>query len=713
MNEQINFAEAFSKTNKDTLAQLMAGEGITVEHDNYRTASFDTEHRILYMPIFDNMPSSVSDLLISHEVGHALWTPVDWYKDETGEEYAEEHAGMQSYLNICEDVRIERMIRQKYPGLIRCYVDGYRWLYNNLFFGDMSNLDSMILIDRINIHFKLSGIVPVPFSPEEYKFVKRVDAATEYEEIREIAQEIYDREWAIATTSLDSDFIKFKQQSKSVDMDYDDQYGNFSGVGVGGTGVDRKEDEIDFTASELTQPVTTDQFLNSMKNHVVQADTVAYEITVPTCYKAKDLVLPFHEAFANGSITTLEKITQDKVIKEFNDQHDKVISYLIKEFEFFKAASVARRTRITSSGEIDPSKIGRYKVDENIFRNIEQVADGKNHSFVVLLDLSGSMNTVIGDAVVQCLVLAEFARRQKIPLRVLGFTDSHDFLNTHDNYGNQLTNFDRLDRVLYDLLDTRDSRAEYRDKFATLFLSTFRTNLYGYGGRLSPELEKQFEYTFNIPRLYLNGTPLFTALLCIPTVLREYREQTKVDVCNLIVVTDGAPAVMNIVTPNTYNRFPHANYAATGLNSCRQYVTIRDPKHAVSVSGRVGGFQTAIKLCLDFIKKTVDVDTSNVFIANEKFETCYRLVTLEHTMDAITEASKKFTKYKSVAITGGVYKSSIIINKNSLHTETEDYDISSKTTVSGISSVLKKYLKNTIHNKVILREFIKEITHNS
>ena len=60
---------------KGTLAKLLATENLTVEHRKITTAYFDTERRILALPIWKQVTGDVYDLLVGHEVGHALYTP--------------------------------------------------------------------------------------------------------------------------------------------------------------------------------------------------------------------------------------------------------------------------------------------------------------------------------------------------------------------------------------------------------------------------------------------------------------------------------------------------------------------------------------------------------------------------------------------------------------------------------------------------------------
>ena len=58
---------------KGTLAKLLATENIIVEHRRCETAQFDVDKRILTLPIWD-ASDRVYNMLVGHEVGHALYT---------------------------------------------------------------------------------------------------------------------------------------------------------------------------------------------------------------------------------------------------------------------------------------------------------------------------------------------------------------------------------------------------------------------------------------------------------------------------------------------------------------------------------------------------------------------------------------------------------------------------------------------------------------
>jgi hypothetical protein len=68
---------------KSQLAKLLATENITVQENAVATASFDVVNRILTIPIFKEEQKSkhVYDMLVGHEVSHALHTPAESWKD--------------------------------------------------------------------------------------------------------------------------------------------------------------------------------------------------------------------------------------------------------------------------------------------------------------------------------------------------------------------------------------------------------------------------------------------------------------------------------------------------------------------------------------------------------------------------------------------------------------------------------------------------------
>ena len=60
---------------KGNLARLLATENLVVEHRNVETAMFNVIDRVLTLPMWKLASSDVYDMLVGHEVVHALYTP--------------------------------------------------------------------------------------------------------------------------------------------------------------------------------------------------------------------------------------------------------------------------------------------------------------------------------------------------------------------------------------------------------------------------------------------------------------------------------------------------------------------------------------------------------------------------------------------------------------------------------------------------------------
>ncbi len=117
---------------KSQLAKLLATENITIQHNNVATASFNLEDRVLTIPVFKNPRGAVYDMLIAHEVSHALNTPAEeWKNCLNGDNNL---LDIKDYINVIEDVRIDKLIQKKYPGVVQDYKDGFNILWNDDFF---------------------------------------------------------------------------------------------------------------------------------------------------------------------------------------------------------------------------------------------------------------------------------------------------------------------------------------------------------------------------------------------------------------------------------------------------------------------------------------------------------------------------------------------------------------------------------------------------
>jgi len=175
---------------KEKLAKLLAMEDIDIQHKQVKTAMFDVKNRVLVLPVWKDMPNHLYDLLVGHEVGHALFTPNSEEKLKALVKKSSMHC-----VNVVEDARIETLMKRKYPGLVKQFFRGYDYLIEEDFFGlskmDMTNIN---LLDKINLHFKVPRAIAgiVEFNDIEQSFVDRIDKIRKFEELEKVCVDICD-----------------------------------------------------------------------------------------------------------------------------------------------------------------------------------------------------------------------------------------------------------------------------------------------------------------------------------------------------------------------------------------------------------------------------------------------------------------------------------------------------------------------------------------
>ena len=110
----------------------------------------------------------------------------------------------------------------------------------------------------------------------------------------------------------------------------------------------------------------------------------------------------------------------------------KEVNYLVKEFEMKKAADGYARATVSRTGVLDTSKLHTYKYNEDLFRKVTTIPDGKSHGLVFNVDWSGSMGNCIKDTMKQVLTLVTFCRKVGIAYDVYLFSDSYSY--EQENY---------------------------------------------------------------------------------------------------------------------------------------------------------------------------------------------------------------------------------------------------------------------------------------
>ncbi len=579
------------QTSKSILAKLLATENITVSHQQTKTAYFDLKTRTMVLPIWKDMDGDLYDLLTGHEIGHALNTPEGGWHDQVSSSSKK----YKDFLNVIEDARIEKLIKRKFPGLSKSFARAYASLYDRDFFGikKLGSTKELNLIDRINLRFKMGAHVVVEFNDFERDIVREVENAETWDQVVDIARRVYDyvkqneqqkvqnkkelqekieqqEQEQDSLSQQDSDDFDNEdysdedeseveessdgEESDSSDSDSDDEDQDAESS-EGENGGDSSEEEDDGEPHSVT-----DQIFRRREEELVNASGAIYMFNLPEA-NLENLILPNTEVMndleryfrkqvadpnkpygRNG--ISYETVVQ-KAVRRFNNSNKKVIMHILKEFEMRKKASEYARSQTARTGELNMNVLHKYKFSNDLFRKITVVPKGKNHGFVMFMDMSGSMGDILRNTIDQTLVLVSFCKLAKVPVEVYGFSD--DFYHNRkliESRGKEQWTADKNNEMwvqnntfhLKHLIGSSLSPVQYRKAFNMLCVVA---NEYPVHGNYYDETHDGYFREWDPSGFGLNGTPFIPTLLASRDIITRFQKQHQLDVCNVVYLTDG------------------------------------------------------------------------------------------------------------------------------------------------------------------------------
>ena len=306
----------FTQESKSQLAKLMASENIRVEHRKIQTAMFDLKSRTLYCPIWENMSGELYDLLLGHEVGHALETPEEgWHNAVMGT--GKFNKNFKHFLNVVEDARIEKKIKRRYPGLRPSFIKAYRSLMEKNFFG-VNNIDinKLPFIDRLNLYTKGGSGQGIVFNDEEQSLVSEVESCETWEDVVRVTGAIFDYSKDEQKQMMEE---KMKQISSSFDnmdeSDFQDDYGLDDSEDDDGFG-DSEDDYGDYDEYEELEESGSKSEQKPSENSDESSDEEQYVLnrfkdSSPFAgFKKREPVCITDEAFRNNESKLLSKDNQ-------------------------------------------------------------------------------------------------------------------------------------------------------------------------------------------------------------------------------------------------------------------------------------------------------------------------------------------------------------------------------------------------------------------
>jgi hypothetical protein len=593
----------------DLSARLLATENLTVVRAAARTASFDIKNRVLKLPIWKDMTADIEDMLIGHEVGHALYT---------GEEYIkpiEENRKMMTYLNVLEDVRIEKLIKRKYPGLRKRMNEGYKQLNDRDFFGtkQVQDYNSLLLIDKINLYFKAGFNCGVTFDPDEKPFVNRAEKTETIDEVIDLAKEVYayskekmeeQKKEAAKNKAEEGDDEEEADGDEDEDDDFesdgDDDFEDDRSAGKKAkTGTVPKTDDV---TDEDLESKTERSFADKLED-LADTDTEYFYHKLDWKY-VYNPVVSYKEILKETKVglghfdeatlaakpehrTTNANVEAD--IEKFKTDSQRAVNYLVKEFEMRKSASMYKRAQISKSGSLDMKKIYAYKLQDDLFKRVTILPQGKNHGMTFLLDWSGSMSGVIIDTLKQVINLAMFCNRTQIPYQVLAFTSQYSERDYDTNMYHNIREHHRARAM-----DADSYLSNTTSSFHMLELFSNKMTTTEFNGMMKRVLDYKFFWNKGYS---MGGTPLNEALGWVYNNIGAYIKNNNIEKMTLITLTDGEGGALNSQKHGALDEYRNTYMPNGGYKKVKYKHFIRDDKTQKTYEiTRVSNKQTEVLL---------------------------------------------------------------------------------------------------------------------
>lgn len=719
-------------THQGTLARLLAKENLKIIHGKFQTAFFVPKDRTLGLPIWKDRGKDVYDLLVGHEVGHALFTPEDWTHDVSV------HNIPPSFLNILEDIRIEKEIQKRYPGLVKSFKYGYNVLYKEGFFGSHESFDNLGFMDRLNISSKLRDLVDIDFDEEELYYLNMAHNTNSWEDVVNCATEIYkwlkekkSEEETEENNSPNGDYEYIEDDDEMMmpsDQDYQQQeeeteeksedteegeeklessaQNNETSEEENNNEEDEKSDDLEAITdtafrkkeSELNMIQEEDNNLYFSSNdredfnqdvvigwkEVVEARKSQYY--TKHLYRTSGLRYYFSQ-YLEGIINSPTYSVEDDGYDNFMKEADKLSSTMAKEFELKKAATNYSRASISNTGNIDVNKIHSYKFNDDIFLKAINIPNDKNHGIIMLIDYSISMSKNIHNVIRQVIVMALYCKKINIPFNFYGFScDPCDVIDTESS--SDIYKPNTYYNMMINLISSEMPRRIFDETLKYLYRIT---TIAMYGGC--------YEYAFFATKYeQMRSTPIATSLLSLYYLIPEFKNKYNIENMNLIVLSDGES---NMLSQNNYR----------GVS--RKEMIVFDTPYSRLLMKLDPYLYPEEEICKHIVmdlKKKFNCTTLGFFVSNSNSE-------LRHKYDLVLRELRKSPKHHKYAVNSyknlgkngiidfignvnGFDKFYIIKAAKNLKDDNTELVIKNNTSKDSIKTAFSKYTKSKKVNKL-------------
>ena len=746
---------------KGQLAKLLATEDLIIENRKVDTAMFDVERRVLTLPMWEKASASVYDLLVGHEVGHALYTPADnWKKD---------HPDLpMSYVNILEDVRIEKLMKRKYAGIVKTFYNGYKELSNQDFFElEENDVEEMGLPDRLNLNAKIGNFVDVPFSDGENYFMNKANKTETFQEVLDLSVELFDymkeqikdsmasnggeldEDWKVGNDFSMGESAQGSPSQKT-DSDQELPFNDEDSEGTKGESQDSQPtpdlgSDFDMEDMEAASDISggehggletiTDKTLSDNLENLNNKDRPSsrdpeyctipelkldnLHIKVEDIHSKLDTWYIEQQRRYDASRIEMDFRPEKNVYQEVDNEYrlfrraaQKEVNYLVKEFECRKSADAYARATVSKTGVLDCTKLHSYKYNEDLFKKITTLPDGKNHGLVFVLDWSGSMSTVLMDTIKQLYNLVWFCKKVQIPFQVFAFTNEWNRYSSYDPNNSYIGHYN----LPFEHHEVKDGQLIVDNQFAMLeFLSSdvkkkdlehHMLNIWRTASVMDSRGRWNNDYFYQAPHgLSLSGTPLNEALVSLNYLIPQFKKNTGVQKIQCITLTDGEAHPISFskrFTDKDGHTWMGSRSTAHGS------VFIRDRNGKTHNCGDNYHELTAA-LIQQLRGRFTDVNFIGIRVLNKSESSSFIRRYCDWDQDRVADLQNQWRKTKSVMIEdGGGYHAYFALSSSALNSD-DSFEVKEDATKSQIKAAFKKSLSAKKMNKKVLGQFMEYI----
>ena len=717
---------------KSQLAKLLATEDLVVEHKKVATACFNVHTRVLTLPLWEKASNLVYDLLVGHEVGHALFTP--------DEDWTETAKVPPQFVNVVEDARIEKLMKRKYAGLAKTFFNGYKELNEEDFFQVADDdISTFNLADRANLYFKIGNFISLDFNSEEQEIINLIGATESFADALIAAEELYkyckkekEQEQKVAdfdshetqgnSQSPASDFVETNDSSSEQEGGSDNSSENQSEESYGGTA---QGDETPVKSSDTKDDPevrTADSLEDKIQNLVNNDGYESVYVEIPQVNlntiiaKNSEVHKEINDSFAHQQKLHNEHAEEkrytpvnlykdsDLEFKKFKSSAQKEVNYLVKEFECRKAADQYARASTARTGVLDTTRLHTYKYNEDLFKKVSVIPDGKNHGLVFVLDWSGSMSDVMIDTCKQLFNLVWFCKKVSIPFEVYAFTNEWrrgewDYEKERYLAADREPHYQKKDGLLVvdetfsmmNVLTSKVSGKELEHQMLNIWRLAY---CFGRGYSCS--------YTYS-NRMSLSGTPLNEALIALHQILPKFQKENKLQKVQCIVLTDGEASQL-VRHKEVQRKWDKEPYIGTGYIQPMS-TFLRDRKLGTTYKIHYAHHQFTDVLLTNLKDKFSSTNFIGIRVIEGRSVNYFLQMYYSQNDKEYGKIQNDWKKLKCFNITKSGYDAYFGLSSTALAQDTE-FEVGEDATKSQIKSAFVKSLKTKKLNKKVLGEFI-------